>query len=219
VGDDLVRNFGVQRSRIATIHNPVDVERIRRNACAPAPCALPEKFIVAAGRLTKAKNFAVLIEAFAASGIDDHLVILGEGSEHEALQRLAAELGVADRVHMLGYVPNPHAIMARAEAFVSSSNAEGFPNALVEAMALGLPIIATDCPSGPAEILADEWGVLVRMNDAREMAFALRAMEAAHRAHYALRSAARVRAFAPDVALEKYAAVIEDALRERAVRR
>jgi N-acetylgalactosamine-N,N'-diacetylbacillosaminyl-diphospho-undecaprenol 4-alpha-N-acetylgalactosaminyltransferase len=219
VAEDLARNFGVQRSRITTIYNPVDVERIRANACAAVACALPERFIVAAGRLTKAKNFAMLIEAFAMSGMQDHLVILGEGPERNALRECAAAFDVGDRVHLPGYAANPHAIMARAEAFVSSSNAEGFPNALVEAMALGLPVIATDCPSGPAEILGDEWGVLVRMNDAREMAFALHAMDSAHRAHYALRSAERVRAFAPEIALERYAAVIEDALQHKAVTR
>jgi N-acetylgalactosamine-N,N'-diacetylbacillosaminyl-diphospho-undecaprenol 4-alpha-N-acetylgalactosaminyltransferase len=217
VADDLVQHFAVARQRIVTIYNPVDVERIRASACAAPSLALPSRFMVAAGRLTRAKNFALLLEAYAQSGLEDHLVILGEGPERAALEQRADALGVRERVLLPGYAANPYAIMARARVFVSSSNAEGFPNALVEAMALGLPVVATDCPSGPAEILGTDCGVLVPMEDTHALAAALSAMNEDRCAALAARAVTRVRDFTPARAFAQYRAVIDAALsRERA---
>ena len=128
----------------------------------------------------------MLLRAFASAKIDGRLVILGEGPEREALQRLARELGIVDRVHMPGYLANPFAVVQRARLYVLPSNAEGFPNGLVEAMALGRPVLATNCASGPSEILADlpraavsgltlaAHGVLTPADDVSTMAQALR---------------------------------------------
>ena len=185
VGDTLVRRYGVDPARIEVIPNPVDVEAIRERAsqgCAEAP---DEPFVFAMGRLVPNKNFALLVRAFARAQIPGSLVIAGEGPERAALLKLANELGFADRLWLTGFLPNPHALLARADAFVLSSNAEGFPNSLVEALALGVPSIATNCADGPAEILAGsqreavagtlvtEAGIMVPVNDVEALSAAL----------------------------------------------
>ena len=154
VSDDLAANFGVHRARITPIANPVDVEAIVARAAEPAEIVPPGRYIVAMGRMTRPKNHRLLIDAYARAGTDALLLLLGEGPERAALQSQVKALGLSGRVMMPGFVSNPFAVMARADAYVSASDAEGFPNGLVEAMALGLPVISTNCASGPAEILA-----------------------------------------------------------------
>ncbi len=158
VAAELARRYGVPQTRLQVINNPVDHAALRRAAAEAPDITLPPRFLVSVGRLAPNKGQATLLRAFAAARAAEpplHLVILGEGVERPALQALAADLGIADRVHLPGYVANPHAVAARAAAFVSASRSEGFPNAQVEAMALGLPVLCTDCESGPSEILAD----------------------------------------------------------------
>jgi glycosyltransferase involved in cell wall biosynthesis len=129
------------------------------------------------GRLCPQKGFDVLLEAFAlvsASLPSARLVILGKGTDRGDLVRQAAALGIADRVDFPGWLPNPYALLSRATVFAMSSRYEGFPNALLEAMACGVPAIATDCPSGPSEILEGKVGILVPMNDAKMLSDAVR---------------------------------------------
>jgi len=128
--------------------------------------------------LTRQKAFATLIRAFALLDLRPapRLVIIGEGAEREPLLKLAAELGVGDRVALPGFVANPRAQMARARLFVLSSDWEGFGNVLVEAMSVGTPVVATDCPSGPREILEDgALGWLVPPGDPPALALAISA--------------------------------------------
>jgi glycosyltransferase involved in cell wall biosynthesis len=102
------------------------------------------------------------------------LVLLGEGKQRPELQRLATELGVEEHVWMPGFVTNPYSYMARAAVFVLSSAWEGFGNVLVEALALGVPVVATDCPSGPREILqGGRYGALVPVGDSQALARAV----------------------------------------------
>lgn len=133
--------------------------------------------IVGIGRLTKRKDFATLIRAFATvqETIGSRLIILGEGEQREKLRNLASELEVADKVDLPGFSRNPYAYMSRAKLLVLSSiGAEGSPNVLKEAMALGLPVVSTDCPSGPREILKNgRLGRLVPVGDHARMAQAM----------------------------------------------
>jgi glycosyltransferase involved in cell wall biosynthesis len=153
VRSDLVRNFGVSPGRVSSIPNPYDLDRIAQDAEAEPELPLPERFIVSVGRLVGSKGFNDLIEAYARANPEASLCILGEGPERERLENRLARSGLDRKIRLLGYAQNPFAIVRRAELFVSASRCEGFPNAMAEAMALGVPVVATDCPSGPAEIL------------------------------------------------------------------
>ncbi|MHC4393793.1 MAG: glycosyltransferase [Planctomycetota bacterium] len=154
VADDLVENFGVAPQNVTAIHNPFDFADLRARAAEPNPLDLNAPYIASLGRLSAKKRFDVLLRAFAAAKVPHHLVLVGDGSQRGALERLSRELGVADRVHLLGFIDNPFPVIRGAELFALSSDQEGFGNVLVEALACGTPVVSTDCPSGPAEILS-----------------------------------------------------------------
>lgn len=188
VAQDLRRNFGVKQSRLSVIANPVDHDRIAALSAAPPALSLQGDFIVAAGRLVPNKNFGMLIEAFARADLPASLVILGEGPLRGALQAQIERLGLGDRILLPGFLDNPFAVLKRAALFALPSNAEGFPNGMVEAMACGLPVVAANCRSGPSEILLSRAredvhgivhgpaGALVPQNDPAAFAEALRAV-------------------------------------------
>ncbi|UVO49030.1 glycosyltransferase [Sphingomonas sp. SUN019] len=188
VVDDLVANFGVDPARVSAIANPVDHDTIAARAVEEPEIAIDGPYVVAAGRLVPNKNFALLIDAFADAELPMRLVIMGEGPERAALEAQVAARGLGDRVLLPGFAANPFAILSRAKLFALPSNAEGFPNGLVEAMACGLPVVSTNCASGPSEILAGlprdsvhgsravDAGVIVPPNDRAAFAAALREM-------------------------------------------
>jgi glycosyltransferase involved in cell wall biosynthesis len=132
--------------------------------------------ILAVGRLTLQKDFPTLIRAFARlrARRSARLVILGEGELRDELEALVAELGLTADVALPGFVDNPFSWMRGSALFVLSSAWEGFGNVLVEAMACGTPVVSTDCPSGPAEILENgKWGRLAAVGDAEALARAI----------------------------------------------
>lgn len=132
--------------------------------------------ILAAVRLSAEKDYPTLLRAFALmkGRQDAKLIILGEGDERENLEKLAKALGIDSDVRLLGYVANPYPYMASATVFVLSSIYEGFGNVLVEAMACGTPVVSTDCPYGPGEILeGGAYGALVPVGDASALADAM----------------------------------------------
>lgn len=226
VADDVQASFGVARERTIVIPNPIDFEAIRAQAELGEPIALQGPYIVAMGRLMPNKNFAMLIDAFARSGVAGTLLILGEGPERAALEQRVADHGLQGRVVMPGFVDHPFATLRRASLYVSPSNAEGFPNALLEAMSVGIPVISTNCPSGPSEVLAEtareqvgagvsfaQHGVLVVPNDPDAMAEALRAMQdPARRRDYGQRAARRAADFGVQRAKDAYWNVIRETL-------
>ena len=171
-------------ARFRVLWNPSDLETIRILATQPLPEALEACFqkpvILGVGRLEKQKNFSLLIESCALlrrRGRDFNLCLVGRGLQRESLENFAKNAGMEDHVHFAGYQSNPYAFMARSAVLALSSNHEGFGNVLVEALSLGIPVVATNCPSGPEEILCGgEYGRLVPMNDAPALADALEAV-------------------------------------------
>jgi glycosyltransferase involved in cell wall biosynthesis len=176
----LCRATGLSRARVAVIPNPVATRALERQACEPVDhpwlAGGGPPVVLGAGRLAPVKDFATLLRAFARlrARRPARLVVLGEGRERRALEALAAALGVAEDVSLPGFVRNPGGYMARAALFALSSRAEGFGNVVAEALACGCPVVSTDCPSGPAEILGGgEFGLLVPVGDAERLAEAM----------------------------------------------
>lgn len=182
VAEDAERTIGPGAPAVRTIHNAVIDERLEAMAAEPSGDPWLDEagppVILGVGKLKPQKDFQTLVRAVAKvrARRDVRLVILGDGPEEASLKALAGELGMASHLRLPGIVENPYACMARAGAFVLSSAWEGFPNVLAEALACGCPVVATDCPSGPAEILADgRYGRLVSVGDADAMAAAIEA--------------------------------------------
>lgn len=180
VADDLERITGLKRDRIQVIYNPIVLPEVFTLAQAPvahpwfSPGSPP--VVLAVGRLSPQKDFPTLIRAFAQvrQVQPARLVILGDGPERERLTTLIESLGLTEDVALLGFVENPYAYMSKAAVFVLSSAWEGLGNVLVEAMAVGTPVISTDCESGPAEILDQgKYGALVPVGDSRAIAEAI----------------------------------------------
>ncbi len=168
---DLVSHYSVSDRKCAVIYNAVELERVRQLARAePDGMGLHEikPYFIACGRLSEEKNYPLLLRSFL--GVlrirSARLLILGEGKLKNELLSLARELGITDNVRFLGFQVNPFMYMARAVALVLPSSWEGFGNVLIEAMASGIPVISTDCPSGPSEIITDGLnGLLVPVDD------------------------------------------------------
>jgi glycosyltransferase involved in cell wall biosynthesis len=170
---------GIPPDRIRVIPNPVDIERVTSmGKVLPDHRWFREEqpIVVAVGRLHRQKGFDHLVRAFAQvrRAFPSKLVIVGEGPERHELELLIEELHLGDHVALPGFSLNPYAYMAHAAALVLSSVYEGFGNVLVEALALGVPIVSTRCPVGPEEILADgRTGILVPPGDPQALAEAM----------------------------------------------
>ena len=166
----------VSEEKIHVIPNPV--ESISETSVSDVSLIFKSPFIVAMGRLVPQKGFDILLKAFAQCSEqheDWSLVILGEGPERKYLETCAQQLCIESRVHLPGRVQGPHIILEQAEIFVLSSRYEGFPNALLEAMSCGLPVISFDCPSGPGDIINQgDNGVLVPEEDVNSLADAMK---------------------------------------------
>lgn len=204
---ELAKLARIAPGQVTTIHNPIPPPLIS-GAGDPWGDARGKR-VLGVGKLKAQKNFALLIRAFAqlARGMEATLAIVGVGEEEAMLRRLAGELGLADRVIFAGFSATPGDWYATADLFVLSSDYEGFGNVLVEAMHAGLPVVATDCPFGPAEVLGGgQWGALVPPGDADALATAMaRALAAPPPRAVQQARAAR---FSVDRAVEAYARLL-----------
>ena len=149
---DLIDNYGIREAQTAVIENPIDLEKIR--AIEPLPNFLnPTCFnMISVGRFEPVKNQELLIKALVTVP-NAQLYLLGKGILEKDLRKLVEDKNLSDRVHFLGFDPNPYKYLKSADLFVFGSNHEGFPNVLLEAMCCGLPILTTNCKSGPDEIM------------------------------------------------------------------
>jgi len=184
VARDLAAMTGLCESSITVIPNPVITPDLFDRAAMPSGhpwiktgAEDPEKpVILGMGRLTRQKDFQTLVRAFGI--VKAHrpcrLIILGEGGDRPKLEALAADLGLSRDVSLPGFAANPYSYLSRASLFVLSSAWEGSPNALTEALALGVPVVSTNCPSGPREILEDgTYGPIVPVGDHKALAKAM----------------------------------------------
>ena len=182
VADDLSKQIKVNRNKITTIYNPVVTPNLLEKSQDSSLLIHPwfdknaPPVILGVGRLEKEKDFETLINAFAKVRAEKecYLVILGEGRLRSKLELLINELDLQDNVQLPGFVDNPYIWMLNADLFVLSSIHEGFGNVLVEAMACGTPVVSTDCPSGPNEILeGGKWGELVPVGNVESLSDAI----------------------------------------------
>lgn len=180
VAEDLARTTKVPRNQIQVVYNPV----VTTDVCDKSKMPLDHPWfkpgeppvILAVGRLTRQKAFDVLIRAFSQvrKKRPVRLLILGEGEDRPMLEALIRQLGLELDINLLGFVQNPYPYMAQAALFVLSSRWEGLPTVLIEALYLGTPIVATDCPGGSREILKNgEYGRLVPVNSDQILADAI----------------------------------------------
>jgi glycosyltransferase involved in cell wall biosynthesis len=173
---DLIQNFHISEDKVTVIHNPVDISEIEKlsQEMADHPWFHGEvPIIVSVGRLTRQKGYPYLLQAFSIvkSSQPCRLLLIGEGEDRTKLIEMAKELGIEADVEFLGFQENPFKYMVCSSLFVLSSLFEGFGNVIVEAMTLGLPVISTDCPSGPSEIIEDKKnGILVPVKDEKALA-------------------------------------------------
>ena len=226
VADRLARKTGLPRAAIRTVYNPVVVPELP--ALAAEPVAHPwfrpggPPVVLGVGRLVEQKDFPTLLRAFALvrQRRPARLVILGDGpaEARRDLEAVAAGLGCAEDLDLPGFVANPFAYMARASVFALSSLHEGLPGALIQALACGCPVVSTDCPSGPSEILEHgRHGRLVPVGDHEALASAILACldDPSGREERVARAAA----FGLERAVDRYLALIgRPAVEARALR-
>jgi glycosyltransferase involved in cell wall biosynthesis len=195
---------------------PVPIAAVRQAAAEPSTetwlAAKDRPVYVAVARLSPEKDLATLLDAFALLRQQRRarLVVLGEGGERGALERRAHRLGIADDVRLPGWLDNPYPLMQRADAVVVSSRREGFCRVLVEGLALGVPVISTDCPCGPREILdGGRLGTLVPVGDADALARAMHDV-AAERAPMPVVGDDELAAYDVEAVTDQFAALFEE---------
>ncbi len=225
------------RGKVVTLHNPYNYKEIVRQHNKPIDIPIAYPTIVTMGRLEKVKGYSHLMKAFRIvkdALPETRLMFLGDGSRRGELEKQAKALRLDDGVVFMGYQENPHKFLSKCDVYVLSSIHEGFPNALIEAMSCGLPVIATDCLSGPREILnavySDEWareieycdyGILVPAFEAddkpdeekdRVLAEAIVALlgDKDMQRHYRQKSNERAQAFSCQIYKEKLVQILEN---------
>jgi glycosyltransferase involved in cell wall biosynthesis len=213
--EDLAQLADVPAARLVAVPNPVrirhKVDAADLNTANEHWQVPPGRRILAVGNLKAQKNYPLLLDAFAAveKGDGDRLLILGEGELREPLERRVRELGIDRWVKMPGQTGILEAYYRTADLFVMSSAHEGLPTVLIEALGFGLPVVSTDCPSGPREILDNgRFGTLVPMDDAAALAKAMEDALAGPPDEAALKS--RANDFAPDTVSRKLLGLLDD---------
>lgn len=176
-------DFNVPVEKIFTVYNGLsfsDLDRLKEEPVTDLEFKKDNYYIVAVGNLTRAKNYPLLIESFSilhSKNTRTRLIILGQGEMGNRIRALINKLNLQDAVLLKGYTVNPYSYLRNASCYVLSSDWEGFPNSLLEAMYVCGHVVSTDCPTGPSEIISNnEDGLLCRMNDPKELSSAMERM-------------------------------------------
>jgi len=224
VRNDLVDNFGVSPETVTVVYNPIDLSEVDQKSREELAHEWfqPEaavQTIVAVGRLTEQKDYPTLLRAFSivvANRPSARLVILGDGELRTELQQLAQDLNITQLVRFEGHVSNPYQYLTRAELFVLSSAWEGFGSVVLEALACGCPVVSTDCPSGPSEILCNgQYGQLVPIRSPSKLAAAID--HALERTHDTALLRSRAEEFAVEQIIDSYEQVLCASLNDLSV--
>lgn len=221
VKDTLCAEYGVSLDKVTVIPNPFDVAKIETLAGAASPYNIGSGDWATMGRLVPTKNTSLAIRAFLQARSQGRLFVLGDGPLRAEIEAMTENMGAGDRVKICGFVDNPYAILGRCEGYLLPSDAEGFPNAMVEAMALSIPVVATDCPSGPSEILdctiKNDWpsrgrgGLLVACGNVEMMARAISSLDDVRlRAELGDEARNRARDFSVERATQAFLGIIQD---------
>ena len=163
---DLQNNFNIKKDKLVQIYNPFDLEYIDNLSKEKVNFSFDKFTFITAGRLDDGKNHKLIIEAFKLlQNNNTQLLILGEGKNKDKLNNLIKKYHLEDRIFLIGFDPNPYKYMSKSNCFILSSNYEGLPTVIIEAMACNLQIISTDCKSGPREILAPYTDIKIQLNN------------------------------------------------------
>lgn len=174
IKEDLIKIVGLKPLSIQTIYNPVNIQEIIALAKEKLPNMIEGDYIIHVGRLAESKRHDRLIDAYVKSGIDAKLLIVGEGPMRQSIEERIASYALEKKVVLYGFSSNPYPLMANAKLFVLSSDYEGLPTVLIEAISLGVTVLSTDCPSGPREILTGDLNrCLVTLEDNHEIAMTI----------------------------------------------
>lgn len=176
VKENLISRYHVNKDKIDVIYNPIDLTHIknesRHNIEEQQLFEQGNKTIITAGRLVAEKDHVTLLRSFAKidKRLNAHLIILGEGELELQLKKIAKKLGISERISFLGFKQNPYAYFRQADVFALTSTTEGFGHVLVEALALGVPVVSTRCNPGAEEILGEAtYGMLADVGDVEAM--------------------------------------------------
>jgi glycosyltransferase involved in cell wall biosynthesis len=173
--DDLTKNFAVSPDKIVLINNPVNVDFVQKKSEEKIDAFFDnKKLLVSAGRLSYQKGYDLLITAFSKiTGYDYYLVIIGQGAEEKNLKQMAKNLNIENKVIFAGFQDNPYKYMAKADFFISSSRFEGFPNAVIESLACGIPVIANNYKGGINEIINENTGMIIDITNVNAFQYCL----------------------------------------------
>jgi glycosyltransferase involved in cell wall biosynthesis len=216
---DLIQNFSVNEDKIRIIYNPIDIQRIHAESqisLGKEGWDTPFAKVIAIGRLAPQKGFDLLIEAFSqiVTETDARLFILGDGPEKNTLKKRVKALGMSERIYFMGFQKNPYQFLSRADIFVLSSRYEGLPMVLLESLACGVPVIATDCESGPREILeGGRVGLLIPKEDTGALAGAMSEMlkNREQRKKFAILGKRKAKEFSIEKIIKQYEGLIYEA--------
>lgn len=229
IREDLNRNFGISDRLLHVVYNPYAIEAILERSKEPVEdLSFDGMFtIITVGTFYHVKNQELLLRAFAGLNRSDvQLVLVGDGELRKPLENLATELGVQDRFKITGFVSNPFKYVSKSDVFVLSSNNEGLPNVIIEALATGCAVVSTDCISGPREILAPgtsleeqlnseiefaDFGILVPIKNEQLLTQAIEELlnNADLKNKYSSKAIDRALDFKAEISLDRYAQIID----------
>jgi glycosyltransferase involved in cell wall biosynthesis len=205
-----LERYFVRKSKLKVVYNPVAEMKPE----VMDTDQKPENYFILVGRLRTQKQFNIAIEAFAAArcNADYRLVILGEGPEEQRLRQLTASVGMNDKIFFSGFIADPYPMMRKARGLILSSNKEGFPNVVVESLSLGVPVLAADCLTGPAEIVENGVnGFLFPVGDVEQLAALMDRMAYDDALYFGLKSHSKdsVKKFSQDIVFRQWLEVLQ----------